>query len=136
MGGLTPPANKALPTVPAFFRQTLSAGLATSTATRLRAPLESASRPSAPDPAKRSKTSAESIASFVSSDAKRLSLTLSEGYNDIKNYFNVDGESRWGGAVSGDMKTFFEKTRAMDELRKQSFEETFPELYELVKDYE
>ena len=32
-----------------------------------------------------------------------------QGYNDIKNYFNVDGESRWGGAVSGDMKTFFEK---------------------------
>ena len=59
-----------------------------------------------------------------------------QGYNDIKNYFSVDGDSRWGGAVHGNMKTFFEKTRSMDELRKQSFEKTFPELYELVKDYE
>ena len=38
--------------------------------------------------------------------------------------------------MHGSMKTFFEKTRAMDDLRNQSFEETFPELYELVKEYE
>ena len=41
-----------------------------------------------------------------------------------------------GEAVHGNMKTFFEKTRSMDDIRKQSFEKTFPEFYELVKNYE
>ena len=34
------------------------------------------------------------------------------------------------------MKVFFEKTRAMDVTRKDNFEITFPEFYELIKDYE
>ena len=32
-----------------------------------------------------------------------------QGYNDIKNYLSVDGESRWGGYVHGNMKTFLKK---------------------------
>jgi hypothetical protein len=34
------------------------------------------------------------------------------------------------------LKTFFHKTKIHDEFRKDSFSETFPELYELLKDYD
>jgi hypothetical protein len=34
------------------------------------------------------------------------------------------------------LKTFFDKTRLHDGYRKDSFNETFPELYELLKQYE
>ena len=30
---------------------------------------------------------------------------------------------------------FWEVTKKMDTIRKQSFEHTFPDLYELIKDY-
>ena len=78
MGGLAPAAESAVPTLAEFFRQTLSAALADSMATRLFAPRDSASRPSAPVPANKSSTSAFSIAPTASKDAKTLSLTRSE----------------------------------------------------------
>ena len=58
---------------------------------------------------------------------------LQRGYNDLKNYFNIEGISY---TDLDSMKVFFEKTRAMDVTRKDYFEITFPEFYELIKDYE
>ena len=34
------------------------------------------------------------------------------------------------------MKSFFQKTGAMDVTKKTSFKKIFPEFYELIKDYE
>jgi organic radical activating enzyme len=57
--------------------------------------------------------------------------------DDVANYLNV---KRKQGDISvanlSPLQTFFEKTRTMDTMKKTSFEDTFPELYELIKNYE
>ena len=55
------------------------------------------------------------------------------GYDVVKNYFNIEGISYTDLEV---MKSFFQKTGAMDVTKKTSFKKTFPEFYELIKDYE
>ena len=64
----------------------------------------------------------------------RDSLERTQGCcSDLKNYFNIEGISY---TDLDSMKVFFKKTRAMDVTRKDNFEITFPEFYELIKDYE
>ena len=55
------------------------------------------------------------------------------GYDVVKNYFNIEGISYTDLEL---MKAFFQKTGAMDVTKKTSFKKTFPEFYELIKDYE
>ncbi len=55
------------------------------------------------------------------------------GYDVVKNYFNIEGISYTDLDL---MKSFFQKTGAMDVTKKTSFKKTFPEFYELIKDYE
>ena len=60
-------------------------------------------------------------------------LSGCEGYDVVKNYFNIEGISYTDLDL---MKSFFQKTGAMDVTKKTSFKKTFPEFYELIKDYE
>ena len=60
-------------------------------------------------------------------------LSGCEGYDVVKNYFNIEGISYTDLDM---MKSFFQKTGAMDVTKKTSFKKIFPEFYELIKDYE
>jgi hypothetical protein len=50
-------------------------------------------------------------------------------YNTIKNYLSIDNRDRT-------LEQFFDVTNRQDVIRKESYKDTFPEFYELIKDYD
>ena len=60
--------------------------------------------------------------------------------DEVENYLQVKRRHTFqeGIALSNisQLQTFFQKTRAMDVTRKDNFEITFPEFYELIIQYE
>ena len=50
-------------------------------------------------------------------------------YDTIKNYLSIDNRDRT-------LLQFFDVTNRQDVLRKESYKETFPEFYDLIKDYD
>ena len=50
-------------------------------------------------------------------------------YDTIKNYLSIDNRNRT-------LLQFFDVTNRQDVLRKESYKETFPEFYDLIKDYD
>ena len=50
-------------------------------------------------------------------------------YDTIKNYLSIDNRDRT-------LEQFFDVTNRQDVLRKESYKETFPEFYEMIKEYD
>ena len=50
-------------------------------------------------------------------------------HDTVKNFLNADGDPNM-------LFEFFEITRKLDEIRREDFKKTFPELYEMIGVYD